>query len=266
MTSEILLPTSQEEAIASFGDGGGLTVLGGGTALMPELAAGGPSGLRVLCLARAGLDGVSRSNGSVTIGAACPISALEELDEPLATAARHVADPEVRAQATVGGNICVEASAESPRGDLQAPLIALAATGRSSGAGGERTEPIENFLASRDGRLLLEVSYPDTSRVAGYAVARRPHAHHYPIMAACAARDSGTTRVAVTGAARTGHRCTSVEQALASGATADDAAARVVDDVAGELRDDALASAWYRERVMPTLVARALAQLEEGSA
>src|SRR3989442_5327785 len=103
---------------------------------------------RALLLARAGLDGITRKGGTVTIGAATPVSALEDGDEPLATAARHLADLEVRAQATVGGNLCAEASADAPRGDLQAALIALGATVRSGGKGGERTEPVEDFLAN----------------------------------------------------------------------------------------------------------------------
>lgn len=265
MASEILLPGSREEAVAIFGNDRDLTVLGGGTALMPELTAHGTDGLRIMFLGQAGLDGVSRTDGQVTIEAASPISALEGLDEPLATAARHVADPEIRSQATVGGNICVEASDEAPRGDLQAPLIALGASVRSVGADSERAEPIEDFLANRAGRLVLDISYPDTSRAAGYAAARRPHAHHYTILAAVAVRDAETTRVAVTGAASTGRRCPSVEQALAGGMSAEQAAAGVLDDVGSDLRDDALASGWYRARILPTIVARALGQLEEGS-
>ena len=45
----------------------------------------------------------------------------------------------------------------------------------------------------------------------------------------------------------------------ATGASVSDAAARVLEDV--EPRDDVLASAWYRSRVLPSLVARALADL-----
>ena len=56
--------------------------------------------------------------------------------------------------------------------------------------------------------------------------------------------------------------CPSVEHALAAGASARDAAAAVVADV--RLADDPLASAWYRARVLPVLVARALERLEEG--
>jgi CO/xanthine dehydrogenase FAD-binding subunit len=54
-------------------------------------------------------------------------------------------------------------------------------------------------------------------------------------------------------------RCPSVERALADGADPATAAERVLDDV--EPHDDALASAWYRKRMLPKLVARALGDL-----
>jgi carbon-monoxide dehydrogenase medium subunit len=257
---EVLLPTSPDEAAQAYGDGGGVTVLGGGTIVVPDITYGRLRPGRVLMLGRSGLDGVSKAGGVVTIGATTPIAALEGADEPLATAARHVADPEIRGQATLGGNLCAAATDESPRGDLQAPLIALGARVRSTGAGGERTEPVEEFLAASAGRLVLDVSY-DVPQAAGYAAVRRPHAHHYTILAVAAARTGDAVRVAVTGAGPTGARCPSVEAALGSGATATEAAERVLEDV--EPADDALASAWYRTRVLPALVARALEVLGE---
>ena len=54
-------------------------------------------------------------------------------------------------------------------------------------------------------------------------------------------------------------RLTSVERALADGADVESAAARALDDVAPA--DDALASAWYRQRTLPVLVARVLNDL-----
>jgi carbon-monoxide dehydrogenase medium subunit len=256
---EVLLPTSPDEAAQAYGNGDGVTVLGGGTIVMPEITHGRLRPDRVLMLGRSGLDGVTRAGGGVTIGATVTVAALVDADEPLASAARHVADPEIRGQATLGGNLCAAASEEAPRGDLQAPLIVLGARVRSVGAGGERTEPVEEFLASPGGRLVLDVSYEDVARTSGYAAARRPHAHHYTILAAAAVRAGDAVRVAVTGAGPTGVRCPSVEQALATGAAAGAAAAKVLDDVAP--RDDALASGWYRARVLPALVARALSDL-----
>ena len=255
MAPEVLLPTSPAEAAAAFGDGAGVTVLGGGTVVVPEMTYGRLAPSRVLVLAQSGLDRITRSGETVTIGAAVTVAALESGDEPLASAAAHVGDPEIRAQATVGGNLCAGPGAEAPRGDLQASLIALGARVRSTASGGERVEAVEDFLAGGAGRLVLDVSY-DVPEAAGYAAAWRPHAHHYTILAAACARAGGQTRVAVTGAGPHGLRCQSVEQALASGADAATASARVLDDV--DPPDDALASAWYRRRILPTLVQRAL--------
>jgi aerobic carbon-monoxide dehydrogenase medium subunit len=68
-------------------------------------------------------------------------------------------------------------------------------------------------------------------------------------------------RVAVTGAGPHGLRCLSVEAALASGASAREASEKVLDDA--DPQDDALASAWYRRRILPGLVARALSDLSK---
>ena len=241
---DVLIPSSADEALAAFGDGAGVTVIGGGTIVMPDLAAGRVRPTKALLLSRAGLDGVTRTGGKVTIGAAAPLSALEDGDEPLATAVRHLADPEIRGQATVGGNVCSAASADAPRGDLQAPLIALGASVRSAGAGGERTEPIEDFLADGAGRLVLDVSYDDAKRKSGYAASWRPHAHHYTILAVAAAERDSELRVAATGL---GPRAVRLNP--------DDPLAGI------DPPDDAVASGWYRAQVLPKLVERALADL-----
>jgi carbon-monoxide dehydrogenase medium subunit len=249
----VVVPTSPDEALAAFGDGRGVTVVAGGTIVVPEITAGRLRPKRALLLARAGLDGITRKGARVTIGAATPIAALEDGDEPLATAARHVADVEIRAQATVGGNLCTEASVDAPRGDLQAGLIALGADVRSGGKGGERTEPVEDFLAKPTGRLVLDVSYDDAPRKTAYATIRRPHSHHYTILAVAAAKRNDELRVAATGMGPRAVRLTGVEQ---SGSAADALTGL-------EPRDDALASAWYRAQLLPRLVERALAGLEE---
>jgi carbon-monoxide dehydrogenase medium subunit len=241
---DVVIPSSADEARAAFGDGAGVTVISGGTIVMPDIAAGRVRPTKALLLSRAGLAGVTRAGGKVTIGAAAPLSALEDGDEPLATAVRHVADPEIRGQATVGGNVCSVASADAPRGDLQAPLIVLAASVRSAGAGGERTEPIEEFLANGAGRLVLDVSYDEAQRKTGYAASWRPHAHHYTILAVAAAERDGELRVAATGLGP-----------CAVELNPDDPLAGI------DPPDDAVASGWYRAEVLPKLVERALAEL-----
>lgn len=252
---EVLIPSSPEEAVAAFGDGTDITVVAGGTMVMPELVAGRLRPKRALLLTRAGLDGIARRDGTVTIGAATPVSALEDGDEPLATAARYLADPEIRAQATIGGNLCVTASADAPRGDLQASLIALGARVRSAGKGGERTEPVEDFLADGAGRLVLDVSYDDVPRRTGYAAAWRPHAFHYTILAVAAAKRDGELRVAATGLGPHAVRLTTVEQG--------GGVAGALDGITPP--DDAVSSAWYRAHELPRLVEQALSGVEEAT-
>ena len=108
---------------------------------------------------------------------------------------------------------------------------------------------------------MLDVELEEPRR-AGHASIRRPHAHSYTILAVCAAETNDGLRVGVTGAGPTGIRARSVEQEVVGGASAEEAAAKVLDDASPH--DDALASAWYRERMLPLLVRRALDDLEGG--
>jgi CO/xanthine dehydrogenase FAD-binding subunit len=257
----VIAPTSRAEAVDAFGDGLGVTVLGGGTILMPELNYGRLRPERVLLLQNAGLSGISRNGASLTIGAMTTVAELEQAPEPLGTAARNVADHEIRGQATLGGNLCAPAGGATPRGDLQAALIALGAQVKTVGNGGERTEPVEDFVVTPDGRLLLEVEFEEPQR-SGYSAAHRPHAHAYTILAVCAAETSDGLRVGLSGAGPHGLRARSVEAALAGGASAEEASQKVLGDA--QTHDDALASAWYRQRLLPILVQRALDDLGGG--
>jgi carbon-monoxide dehydrogenase medium subunit len=206
-------------------------------------------------LHRAALDTARSENGLHVIGAMVPVEAL--LDHPvelLAQTARHVADAEVRRNATVGGNICAPPGLDAQRGDLGAPLIALGARVRSAGADGERTEPIEDFLANRSGRLVLEVELDDVERRSTGDGLRRRHAHSYAIAAVVGAVRSDTSelRLAAAGVAPTAVRLRAVEQS------------RNPDEVRQEVEpvDDAVATAAYRKAILPKLVREALDRLE----
>jgi carbon-monoxide dehydrogenase medium subunit len=258
--SDVLVPTSAKDAATAFGDGAGVTILAGGTIVMPDVKLGRLHPMRTLYLGNAGLQTIERTGETYRIGSMTPVSALVDgAPEPLASFAAHVADYEIRRQATIGGNLCAPPGATAPRGDLQAPLLALGARIRSVGAGGERTDTVDDFLAAGpDGRLVLEIEVDEPKRTA-MAGLRRPHAHAYSILAVAAAETADGVRVAILGAGPRAVRAAAVEQALAGGASPEDAAKKALDDV--EPRDDALASAWYRRQVLPTLVERALNDL-----
>lgn len=255
---DVLTPTSPDEAVAAFGDGTGVVVLGGGTIVVPEMTYGRLKPERVLILGRSGLAGISRSGSTVTIGAATSVADLVGLSAPLGPCAANVADAEIRAQGTVGGNLCAGEGPEAPRGDLQGALLALGATVRSAGAGGISSDPLEDFLPKRRSRLALDVSFEEPAAGA-FANLDRPHTHDYTALAVSGARAAdGTIRLAATGAGWWGLRLPSAEAKAGDPEAAGDAALADV-----QLADDALASAWYRGKVLPVLVRRVLVQLKE---
>ncbi len=280
MSSLLLRPGAPEEAAEVFGDGDGVRVLAGGTLLVPELHLGASSPERVLMLCDAGLDFVEESDSFLRVGAMTSVDALCSMPAPLGPCAAGIGDTEIRSAATLGGNLCAPAGF----GDLQAPLLALDASADSVGSGGKRSEPLEDFLAAREGRLLLEVCFnkplemgggqplrrttdgrlvrdeSDKGRaVAGaFASLGRPHAHHFTVMSVAGVRTAdGEVRLAAVGVAPVGIRLRAAEAVADDPDAAGAAAASEVDP-----DDDPMASGWYRRRSLPALVKRVLSELE----
>jgi carbon-monoxide dehydrogenase medium subunit len=252
--TEVLMPGSEDEAIAAFGDGADMVVVGGGTIVVPDMTYRRLAPAKALMLGRAGMSGIERDGSRVTIGAATPVQELVGMAAPLGPCAANVADLEIRSQGTVGGNLCAGEGYEAPRGDLQGAFLALGATVRSAAAGGVTEEPLEDFLPKRGTRLLLSVSF-DEPAAGAYAGLDRPHTHDYTALSVSGARAAdGTIRLAATGAGSHGQRLPSAE-----GGDADAALSDVTP------HDDALASAWYRMKVLPVLVRRVLAELKESA-
>jgi aerobic carbon-monoxide dehydrogenase medium subunit len=252
--TEVFTPTSEEEAIAAFGDGTDVVVVGGGTIVVPDLTYRRLEPKKAVLLGRSGMSGIERDGSRVTIGATTPVQALVDLPAPLGPCAANVADIEIRSQATVGGNLCAGEGYEAPRGDLQGAFLALGATARSAADGEVTEEPLEDFLPKRGGHLLLSVSFEEPAAGA-YAGLDRPHTHDYTALSVSGARGAdGTVRLAATGAGSHGQRLPSAEGGDAEAA---------LNDVSPH--DDALASAWYRTKVLPVLVRRVLDELKESA-
>jgi carbon-monoxide dehydrogenase medium subunit len=252
--TEILVPDSGEAAIAAFGDGTDVLVVGGGTIVVPEMTYRRLRPTKALMLGSAGLSGIVKDGSRVTIGAMTPVQELTGMAAPIGPCASNVADLEIRSQATVGGNLCAGEGYEAPRGDLQSAFLAVGATARSAANGDVTEEPLEDFLAKRHERLLLSVSF-DEPAAGAFAGLDRPHTHDYTALAVSGARAAdGTLRVAATGAGSHGQRLPSAEGGDAEAA---------LNDVTPH--DDALASAWYRTKVLPVLVRRVLDELKESA-
>ena len=222
-----------------------MTVVGGGTIVVPSLSLGRRSAERALLLHRAGLAGIRREGGRITIGATTTLDALGDVPEPLRTAvptwptARSAAR---RPSAATSAPRCPT----HPRGDLQGPLIALGAQVRSTGAGGERTEAIEDFLPGR--------------ATGSCSTSRSTSPRRAPTSSSTARTPTTTPPLAVS--RRHGPR--TAPSASASPASARTALLDLAADDTDDLpfADDALASAWYRKRTLPVLVRRALTSSE----
>jgi CO/xanthine dehydrogenase FAD-binding subunit len=259
MLSNVLLPHSAAEAAELLRDGGWL--LGGGTVVMPRVNTGAVPVSRLICLHRAGLAGVTVADGTVAVGAATTLAALGA-DDRLAflhPVVRSIASPPVRNLATVGGNLFVA----QPYGDLAVALLALdarievvSATGTREAAIWARVEPHE---------VVTTIRFALPTGVWRYRKAMRRKHNSASIVTVAAAltvvggqvRDA---RIALGGVAPRPVRATTAERTLI-GSPLDRPsveAAALAASADAEPFDDAYASAWYRARVLPVHVRRAL--------
>lgn len=142
-------------------------VLAGGTDLIVDLKTGRMRPSTVVNIKRIpGLIGIEVVEGGLSIGALTKVTDVEvsphvqERSPGLAEAASVLASPQVRALATIGGNV----GRASPASDLGPSLIAHDALAHIHGAEGLRAEPIES-LYSGPGRTTLASSDIITSIV-----------------------------------------------------------------------------------------------------
>ena len=258
---EVIVAASREEAVSAFGDGADVTVVAGGTIVMPDITHGR------LQPAPGAADRPRRPVGRAQRAAAARRSARRRRSPssrtpPSRWAPARAASPTSRSAARPrSAATCARRRAsETPRGDLQAALLALDAQVRSTGAGGERTEPVEDFLAAGPaGRLVLDVEFadPEAGASAERAPAPRPRLHDHARLRRPRRRRAARRRLGRRAHRRAQPRGRGAR--VADGADAAAAAERVLDDVTPH--DDALASSWYRGRTLPVLVRRALDDL-----
>lgn len=242
------------------------TFMAGGTLVMPIINEGAHGISTLMSLSKLGLDGVSFKKGVASIGAAAPIAELARHPELkfLSAAIESIASPTLRNMATVGGNLF----AEQPYGDLAVCLVALDATATIVNAKSKRSAPVEEIISKglKAGELVIQVSFaipkPGTFK---YAKASRRALNSASIVtvAAVIPLAKGVVvdcRIALGGVAAKPVRAKSVEKLLNAKVFDDKAvtaaAAAAIKDIAPFT--DAYASAWYRARVTPVHICRAL--------
>jgi CO/xanthine dehydrogenase FAD-binding subunit len=251
------------EAARALGQGG--TYLAGGTVVMRGVNHGTVQG-RLVLARDPGLRRIEPTAEGWRIGAGCTMA--DVLAAPdlafLHPVARAIGGPQVRAMATIGGNLF----APHPYGDFAVALIALGARGvLAQGA----ARPVEDLVRDRSRPPLvaaIEVPRPRDPRAFGFLKVSRvkPKGVSVLSIAAYLPRDSGRIqngRVAWGAMGPHPLRGTGAERVL-EGQSLDPATlARAVQAAAEGLEPptDALASTWYRREVAGVHLRRLLERM-----
>jgi CO/xanthine dehydrogenase FAD-binding subunit len=263
MLTNVLAPSSVPEAAELLRDGGWL--LGGGTVVMPRVNTGAVPVNRLISLHRAGLAGITVHDGTVSVGAATTLAAVGA-DHRLAflhPVIRSIASPPVRNLATVGGNLFVA----QPYGDLAVALLALAARVEVVSADGTRELPVGAPVEPTEVVTAIRFALPTGLWRYRKAMRRKHNSASIVTVAAALTVDGGlvrAARIALGGVAARPLRALAAERVLV-GSPLDGPTAEAAANAAGEGTepfDDPYASAWYRARVLPVHVRRALLDTE----
>lgn len=199
-------------------------------------------------------------------------AALAELPEfdVLTAAASRSANPAIRTMATIGGNLATTAFAAA---DCVPALLCLDAEVEIASRNDRERITLENFLRMRPtlapGRLLQRIIVPRRGRRTLHARLPLRRAGDYPtaiVSLAVDVDDAGrvqTARIAVGSVELVARRWDRLEAALVGHPLNSERAAKAAAELAGEFsgRDSADVPAWYRVRVLPSLVRRAVAAL-----
>lgn len=246
-------PPSVQDAVAMLARAGGRTrLLAGGTDLLPRLKRRQWAVDRVIGLRKIGdLRRISLENGTLAIGALVTIDELTSSKDVtqncplLAEAGLLMASPQVRALATIGGNLCNA----SPAADLAPPLLCLDATLRTASPRGKRDIAVTEFFtgpgrsALRDDELLVEIRIPVTKGRGVYLKFSPRRAMDLAVVGVACYRTNGDTRLALGSVAPTPLRVPP---------SPDEASAHC------SPIDDLRASAEYRREMVRVLTKRAL--------
>jgi CO/xanthine dehydrogenase FAD-binding subunit len=258
---------------SDLGDAAGLlandptaVLLAGGTLLMPAVNNEVTPIRSLVSTKRLGLEGIAVEGDRARIGAA---TRLAEVGADPRLAFLHpvieaIASPPIRNLATVGGNLF----AWQPYGDLAVALLALDASVTVAGQHGQREAPVAEIVESGvgAGEIVTGVEFAVPAGGSWFftkAMRRRLNSAAIVAVAAVIAVENGavaSARVALGGVGRRPLRAPSVEAALLGqpldAASVAAAAERAIDDA--EPFSDAYASAWYRARVLPVHIRRAI--------
>jgi len=176
--------------------------------------------------------------------------------------AGQIGDPQVRHRGTIGGSL----AHGDPASDLPAVVLALDGELVARGPGGERVIAAASFFtgvfqtALELEEMLVEIRVPKLEGRSVYLKAHR-RAQDWATVGVAAVQGASGTAVALTNMGGTPLRATAVEEALAGGASAADAAAHAAEGTSPP--SDHAGTAEYRAHLARVLCRRALEQVQE---
>lgn len=277
---EILRPTSLREAIELLSKhGDDACAYAGGTALLLAMRQRLLSPSHVVSLERVPeIRGIGyHSSEGLSIGALSRHADIARSPDVianypvLAKMAGGLANPQVRNQGTIGGNLCYADPATDPPGCL----VALDAKVELASASGLRTIPLEAFLvdyfetAIQPGEILVRLIIPPLPREsrAFYARHLRTAAEHRPVanisFVVRAATATGIeTRLVIGAATPTPQRMSRVEEFLGSRPMSPETALAGADMAAEDLRpiSDSRGDGDFRRSIVHALVRRTIVE------
>ena len=264
MVQRVIVPTDVGDAVSLLHSDAAL--LAGGTLLMPYVNNEVVPWTDLVSARRLGLERIEVTQAVASIGAMTTLAALgrEGRLSFLQPVVESIASPLIRNLATVGGNLF----ARQPYGDLAVALLALDAQVVIVGPGGERHAPVGQVLSAGVGpgemvtQIVFAAPEPGTFFYTK-AMRRKLNSASIVTVAAVIAQDEDKVtgaRVALGGAGPRPIRTPHVEESLI-GKPLDAASVAAASELA--LMDaapftDAYASAWYRARVLPVHIRRAI--------
>ncbi|GAB7018770.1 FAD binding domain-containing protein [Halostagnicola bangensis] len=249
-----------------------LDIISGGTIAMPAINEGKTFPDRVMDIRDLDLDFVESSNGERTLGATLTLTGvLEKIDEPfLRDAARHTGGWSIRNMGTVGGNLF----SPPPLGDFAVALLALDAEIEVQQRDEQRWISLSEFYAGPKStaieadELVTAVRLPPIDGDTTYTKYTRSQepAQAIVTVAVNLERQDGvveTARIALNGAGPHPVRMHEAEDILEGKRLERDAIERAAEAAAEEADppEDAIASAWYRRKMIRHHLSNALCEL-----
>ena len=258
--------SSADEAISLISEHGDeAKLLAGGHSLIPmmKLRLAVPSVLVDIAGVR-DLSHVEDRGDHIAIGALAKHRSIETSDlliaqcPMLAHVASKVGDPQVRHRGTIGGSL----AHSDPASDLPAAVLALGGSLIVQGPNGQREIAATDFFtgyfesALAEDEMLTEVKVPKSPGTNWNYQKFHRRAQDWAIVGVAAAQVDGAMQVSLVNMGSTPLRATAVETALASGASAAEAADEAANGT--EAPTDLNASPEYRAHLARVLTKRAL--------